>query len=240
MTTPDDAPPEPLHTRRGSLVRLAGLAAAAGGGAAAWGLASADDAGSGPLAVSSGLVTCVLAPELAEGPFYVPDERLRRNITGGKPGVPLRLELTVVNASSCKPLRNALVDVWHCDALGAYSGAVAGAPGTDFLRGAQRTSAGGVATFRTIYPGWYPGRAVHVHVKVHVSGNVVHTGQLFFPAAVSSAVYRSRPYRSRGVGPDTPNPADAIFRNGGSRGLLRLRRAGPGYVGSIAVGVSLS
>jgi protocatechuate 3,4-dioxygenase beta subunit len=101
----------------------------------------------------------VLTPELTEGPFYVPNERVRRNITEGKPGVPLELRLTVVDASSCKPLGNALVDVWHADALGVYSGDVAGDAGTSFLRGVQRTDAHGLAVFKTIYPGWYQGRA---------------------------------------------------------------------------------
>lgn len=239
MTSHDSISPDPRRTR-GSLLRLAGLAAASGAGAAGWKLADADSAASGPLAVSSGLVSCVLAPELTEGPFYVAREKLRRDITEGKPGVSLRLDLTVLNASSCKPIRNAAVDIWHCDALGAYSGAVAGNPGTNFLRGIQRANANGVATFRTIYPGWYPGRAVHIHVKVHVGGNVVHTGQLFFPAAVSNAIYRRKPYSSHGATPDTLNADDSIFRNGGSKGLLKLRKVGAGYVGAIALGVTVS
>src|SRR5213079_3102316 len=106
--------------------------------------------------------------------------------------------LTVVNASTCKVVRNAAVDIWHCDALGVYSGAVASNPGTNFLRGVQRTSAKGVATFKTVYPGWYQGRAVHIHVKVHVGGNVVHTGQLFFPDTLTDQVYKAAPYRARG------------------------------------------
>jgi protocatechuate 3,4-dioxygenase beta subunit len=230
---------EPRLTRRASLLRLAGLAAAAGGGAA-WKLDSADAAGSGPRAVSSGLVSCVLTPELTEGPYFVPNEALRRDVTEGKPGVPLLLSLTVLNASTCKPVRNAAVDIWHCDAVGIYSGAVAGDPGTNFLRGVQRTSAKGVATFKTVYPGWYRGRAVHIHVKVHVGGNVVHTGQLFFPAAVTNAVYRNAPYSTHGTTPDTLNASDSIFRNGGSKGMLALKASGTGYVGSIAMGVHVA
>jgi len=227
-------------TRRGSLLRLAGFAAVAAGGAG-WRAAEGDAAGTGPpLALSSGAVACVLTPELTEGPYYVAGERLRRNIRVGKPGTPLELRLRVVNASTCKPLRAAAVDVWHCDASGVYSGAVANNPGTNFLRGIQPTNAQGIATFETIYPGWYQGRAVHVHVKVHVGGDVVHTGQLFFPAAVTDAVYRKAPYESHGTTPDTPNSADAIFRNGGAKGVLALTRRGAGYVGSIAMGVHVS
>jgi protocatechuate 3,4-dioxygenase beta subunit len=226
-------------TRRGTLLRLAGLAAAAGGGAA-WRLDPADAAGSGPKAVATGLVACVLTPELTEGPYYVAGEKLRRDVTEGKPGTALLLNLTVVNASTCKAVRNAAVEIWHCDALGAYSGAVAGNPGTNFLRGVQKTNLKGVATFKTVYPGWYPGRAVHIHVKVHVGGNVVHTGQLFFPAAVTNAVYRRAPYATHGTTPDTLNASDAIFRNGGSKGMLALKRSGAGYIGTIGMGVHVS
>jgi protocatechuate 3,4-dioxygenase beta subunit len=239
MTTHENSFESTRHTRRGSLLRLAGLAAAAGG-AAAWKATDSDGAAAGPVAVSSGLVTCVLTPELTEGPYYVPNEKLRRDITEKKPGVSLQLALTVVDASTCKTIRNAAVDIWHCDALGVYSADVAGNPGTNFLRGVQRTNAKGVAAFQTIYPGWYPGRAVHIHVKVHVRGNVVHTGQLFFPAAISNAVYRRKPYNTHGVTPDTLNASDSIFRNGGSKGLLRLKKSGAGYVGSIAMGVSVA
>jgi len=223
-------------TRRGSLLRLAGLAATAAG-AAGWRAPHGGAETSGPLAVSSGAVACILTPELTEGPYYVAGEHVRRDITDGRPGTPLELRLTVVNASTCKALVGAAVDVWHCDALGVYSGTIAGNPGTNFLRGIQRTNANGVATFETIYPGWYPERAVHVHLKVHVGGNVVHTGQLFFPAAVTDAVYRRAPYRSHGTRPDTSNPRDAIFRNGGAKGMLGLRRRGSGYVGSVVTGV---
>ena len=190
--------------------------------------------------MSSGLVSCVLTPELTEGPFYVADEKLRRDITEGKPGMPLLLNLTVVNASTCKLIKNATVDIWHCDALGVYSGAIANNDGTNFLRGIQKSNAKGVATFKTIYPGWYRGRAVHIHIKVHVGGNVVHTGQLFFPAAVTNAIYRQAPYNTHGTTPDTLNASDSIFRNGGSKGLLTLRKSGSGYVGSIRMGVQLS
>ena len=219
-------------TRRESLVRLAGLALVAGGGAAAL-----ERPGAGSAAVQQGLVQCVLTPELTEGRYYVPAERTRHDITDGKPGMPLVLSLRVLNASTCRTIGSAAVDVWHCDAGGVYSGAVANNPGTNFLRGIQRTNSKGIATFKTIYPGWYPGRAVHIHVKVHVHGSVVHTGQLFFPAAVTEAVYAAAPYSAHGRSPDTPNPQDAIFRNGGSKGMLSLAKAGAGYTGSITMGV---
>jgi protocatechuate 3,4-dioxygenase beta subunit len=136
---------------------------------------AASAAGSGPAAVASGAISCVLTPELTEGPYYVPAEKVRRNITEGKPGAPLDLRLTVVDASTCKPIKSAVVDIWHADAVGVYSGAVAGNAGTNFMRGIQKTDSTGLARFISVYPGWYQGRAVHIHVKVHLGGTVVHT-----------------------------------------------------------------
>lgn len=221
-------------SRRDSLVKLGGLLA---GATAVGGWKAAEEAGAGPAAVASGLVTCVLAPESAEGPFHLDEQRLRRNITEGRQGVALTLRLTVVDVSSCRTIRGAAVDVWHCDAAGAYSG-VQGDDDT-FLRGVQRTNAKGVAVFKTIYPGWYPGRTVHVHVKVALGGNVVHTGQLYFPDAVTDMVYRRAPYNRR-PNRTTRNAADSIYRNGGRRSTLRLSRSGAAYVASIAMGVTRS
>ena len=221
-------------TRKESLLRFAGVAAVVGAGGA-WKLA--DAAESGTDAVSRGLVKCVLTPELTEGPYYVDGEALRRDITEGKPGTALLLNLKVLNARTCKLIRDAMVEIWHCDAGGVYSGAVANNPGTNFLRGGQKTNANGIAQLKTIYPGWYQGRAVHIHVKVHVKGRVVHTGQLFFPAAVSQAVYAHAPYRTHGTSPDTSNAQDAIYRNGGAKGMLALKRTSSGYTGAITMGV---
>jgi protocatechuate 3,4-dioxygenase beta subunit len=221
-------------SRRDSLVKLGGLLA---GATALGGWKVAEEAGAGPAAVASGLVSCVLAPEQTEGPYYLDDQRVRRNITQGKPGVPLALRLTVVDVSSCRPIRNAAVDVWHCDAVGTYSG-VQGDTGT-FLRGVQRTDRKGLALFRTVYPGWYQGRTVHIHVMVHIGGNVVHTGQLYFPDTLTDTVYRRAPYNTRPAR-STRNTADSIYRNGGRRSTLKVARSGNGYVGAIALGVQRS
>jgi protocatechuate 3,4-dioxygenase beta subunit len=229
-------------SRRGALTKLGGLAAVALGGSAlgAHELLDAEDAdaaGNGPAAVSSGLVACVLAPEQTEGPYYLDDAAVRRNVTDGKLGVPLTLRLTVVNVTNCKPIKGAAVEIWHCDAAGAYSG-VQGDAGM-FLRGVQRTDARGVATFRTVYPGWYPGRTVHIHTMVHIGGNVVHTGQLYFPDAVTDVVYRRSPYNQR-PNRDPRNAGDSIYRNGGKRSTLRLVRSGTGYTAAITMGVQRS
>jgi protocatechuate 3,4-dioxygenase beta subunit len=120
-------------------------------------------------------------------------EKVRRNITEGKAGTPLRLRLSVLDASTCRPLKGAAVEVWHADAGGVYSGFGAGASSRTFMRGVQKTDAAGLAIFDTVYPGWYQGRTVHIHTKVHLGGNVVHTGQLFFP----DAVFKRSPYNRR-------------------------------------------
>jgi protocatechuate 3,4-dioxygenase beta subunit len=221
-------------TRRSSLARFGGVLLA-GLGVAASGTDSSE--GAGPAAVASGAVKCVLTPEQTEGPFYLAGEKVRRNIVGGRPGAPLTLRLQVVNASTCKPIPGAAMDVWHCDASGTYSG-VEGNNGT-FLRGIQMTGPHGVATFQTIYPGWYRGRTVHIHVKVHLGSNVVHTGQLYLPDGLTDAVYRGAPYSSRGPR-DTRNRQDWIYRNGGSGSLMSAQRRGSGYVAAITMGVNRS
>jgi len=222
-------------TRRGSLVKLGGLLATALTGGA---VAASESDGAGPAAVASGAVSCVLTPELTEGPYYIAGEKLRRNITEGRAGTPLTLRLTVVNASTCKAIKGAAVDVWHADAGGTYSG-VQGSSGKTYMRGIQKTNAQGLALFQTVYPGWYQGRAVHIHVKVHLGGSVVHTGQLFFPDAVTAAAYKSAPYSSR-PGPDLLNAQDSIYVNGGKKSTLTVKKSGSGYVASIAMGVHRS
>jgi protocatechuate 3,4-dioxygenase beta subunit len=181
---------------------------------------------------------CVLAPEMTDGPYYIANHLVRRDITEGRPGLPLVLRLSVLAASTCSPIRGATVEVWHADALGVYSGFGSGT-GRRFLRGAQRTDVRGRVSFRTIYPGWYRGRATHIHVKVHAGGQVVHTGQLFFDQLITDGVYRSAPYATHGQ-PDTTNGRDSIFAAGGARSTLSLhRRSGGGYDGALAMGVKV-
>ena len=179
-------------------------------------------------------VDCVLAPEQTEGPYYIDNDLIRRDITGGKEGVPLELRLQVLQASSCEPIENATVEVWHCDALGSYSGV--NGQGGNFLRGGQRSAKNGEATFRTIYPGWYQGRTTHIHVKVHVGGDEVHTGQLYFDDSANATVYKRAPYDSRGA-PDTTNASDGIYQQGGQESTVALTRTRSGYVGRLSLGV---
>jgi protocatechuate 3,4-dioxygenase beta subunit len=216
--------------RRESLVAAGGLAIAALGAGAL--PASAASTASGASAVS-----CVLAPEMTQGPFYIANEKVRRNIREGEPGVALALRLGVVDAASCKPITGAAVDIWHADAGGNYSGFGSNSTsGRTFLRGIQKTDANGSARFDTVYPGWYQGRTVHIHVLVHVGGNVLHTGQLFFSDALTDTIFARKPYNGRGQR-DQRNSTDSIYANGGSRSLLRLKRQGTGYLGTITMGV---
>ena len=226
---------EPTITRRGSLLRLGGFLVTAVG-VGGWRIAESE--GAGPAAVASGALSCVLTPEQTEGPYYIPNEKVRRNITEGRPGTALTLRLSVVDASTCRPIKGAAVDIWHADAVGVYSG-VQGNTGT-FMRGIQRTDAHGVAHFTTVYPGWYTGRAVHIHVKVHLGGNVVHTGQLYFPDAMTDAVYKKSPYSSR-PNRDVRNADDSVYRNGGKKSLMGVKKNSAGvYVATITMGVHRS
>jgi protocatechuate 3,4-dioxygenase beta subunit len=229
-------------TRRASLARLGGLVAVvvgAGGAASEIAEGATDDSArsDGPAGVASGAISCILAPEQTAGPYYLPGDAIRRTITEGRRGVPLALRLAVVDASTCKSIKGAAVDIWHCDAAGVYSGTSdQGTEDDRFLRGIQRTDAKGIARFNTLYPGYYPGRTVHIHVNVALGGNIVHTGQLYFPDALTDTVYKRAPYNARPAR-EMRNPDDSIYRNGGSRSTLRLRGRGLGYVGSITMGV---
>jgi protocatechuate 3,4-dioxygenase beta subunit len=217
-----------LITRRSALVKAGGFVAALGA-AGRWRFGSAGEAQAAPVA-------CVLTPEMTEGPYYISGEKLRRNITDGRPGAPLSLKLRVVDAATCRPIKNAAVDIWHADAGGIYSGFGSGASSRTFMRGIQKTDANGVATFQTVYPGWYMGRTVHIHVKVHVGGDVVHTGQLFFADSVTDAVYRKTPYSSR-PNRDVRNAQDNIYLDGGSKSIVKIAKSGKGYTGTLTMGV---
>jgi protocatechuate 3,4-dioxygenase beta subunit len=228
--------PDPsVHHRRQLLGRREALLTLGAGIGAIYGLRGLLHAA--PAAGAS----CVLQREVTEGPYYLDLDLLRRDIRSGRPGTPMTLRLKVVDATTCRPIRNATVDIWHCDASGAYSG-VSGNRG-NFLRGIQRADAAGNVRFDTIVPGWYRGRTPHIHVKVFVSGHEVHTGQVFFRAAVLRAIYAQGAYASRGQA-DTSNASDGIYRAAGPRSLLTLRRRGTsvsgGYTGSLTLGVKRS
>lgn len=240
---------DPTLSRRGLIGVIGGGVASVAFGARALDAFGADNAD---------VATCVLTPEATEGPYWIDNRLTRYDVREGRPGLPLVLQFTIVNAKTCKPIRKADVEIWHADASGNYSGfdggSSGGGPGgpgggsgpqtkTRYLRGHQRSDALGKASFLTVFPGWYRGRTPHIHMKVHVGSadRVVHTGQVFFNEAIQASVYRSGVYRSRGEA-DTSHAQDMIYAQaGGSRAVVRLgRRPGGarGYLGRIVIGVA--
>ncbi|MEP7218648.1 MAG: T9SS type A sorting domain-containing protein [Bacteroidota bacterium] len=186
---------------------------------------------------------CLLTPAETEGPYYFNANLVRQDVTEGKPGIPLRLRLTVVN-QDCVPIPNALVDIWHCDATGVYSGYAGqgsngnvSTVGQTFIRGIQVTDAAGQVEFHTIYPGWYPGRVTHIHIKVNLSSTTAVTSQLYFPENISSQVYGTSEYSAHGQSPLT-NSSDSIARNDASQLLLDVATDGNGYLGTHTIGIS--
>ncbi|MFE1308363.1 intradiol ring-cleavage dioxygenase [Streptomyces sp. NPDC058755] len=221
--------------------------------------------------------TCyTLTSELVEGPYYIDADKIRQDVTEDEEGIPLALTLKVIDADTCKPLRDAAVDIWHCNALGIYSGYEAmgsgggggggpapsgtptqtptgtptgappsGGPGggggghqepTDderYLRGTWRTDKHGHVTFRTVFPGWYQGRCVHIHVKVHVDGtwtgagyeggHTCHTGQLFFAEKAVLLTEDVEPYSTNTTTRTTLDDDTIYPGNGHAGGLLYLK-----------------
>ena len=179
---------------------------------------------------------CATTPDQEEGPYYRELQLFREDIADGRPGSPLTVGLRILDAS-CEPIDGALLDVWHCDALGVYSwyaaveeegeiGPALLAPGT-FLRGSGRSGTDGQCRFRTIYPGWYPGRTVHIHAKVHHLSRSL-TVQLYFPEDVTDLVHSGPPYDKRSRR-DTTNESDTIFPSGGRTTLLEVTADGEGH-----------
>ena len=190
---------------------------------------------------------CVVTPEQTEGPFYVDDAMVRRDISESRPGVPLDIEVIVLDANACRPMPNVAVDIWHCDALGEYSGYgpnAQGAPGhldpvnaQRAFRGTQITDEEGLLAFRTIVPGWYFGRAVHIHVKAHPTATTQATTQAYFTEVLLKSVYAQDPYAAH-AGAHIPFDQDNIWSQTKGPRPLTLTRAGAGYRTSFTVGIA--
>jgi protocatechuate 3,4-dioxygenase beta subunit len=157
----------------------------------------------------------------------------------------LTFVVSQVGDGSCTALEGVLLDIWHCDALGVYSGVSDPSfdtSGKKFLRGYQVTGTDGVARFTTIYPGWYQGRTVHIHFKIRgnsATGQAYElTSQLFFDDALSDQVYTQEPYASKGQR-TLLNTGDGIYRNGGEQLTLQLTPAQQGYAATFPVGLQL-
>ncbi|MFF1543121.1 intradiol ring-cleavage dioxygenase [Streptomyces sp. NPDC058291] len=288
MTETQKPHSERAVTRRKVVAVAAGGIAAAGLGGTAFATSVAAGQG-GPTGAGADAEACYrLTSETVEGPYYIDADKLRRDITEDREGIPLLLSLKVIDSDTCRPIRNAAVDIWHCDAAGVYSGyenqgnggggggpAPTGRPPTDepptgaptgapsggghqeptddarYLRGTWRTDRHGQVAFRTVFPGWYRGRCVHVHVKVHVDGewtdagyeggHTCHTGQFFFDEESVLASAAVEPYASN-TAERTTLAEDTIYDQSGVQGgLLRLRydrrRIAKGVQAAITVGV---
>lgn len=201
--------------------------------------------------------TCRLLPEQTAGPYHRGVHPARHDITEGRPGVPLRLGLRLTDGDGRTPLQDAVVDVWQADASGRYSGFLPmphrpdGAPSlaaddvpTDevapqesYLRGSQRTDGGGVCWFATIWPGWYSGRTVHVHVTAGLPDGRTVTTQLYFPDELNDEVLSTPPYDERGRR-DTTNTTDSSYADGGAASTLRLVRDDDGWTGMLCLAVA--
>ncbi|KPI36225.1 uncharacterized protein AB675_8848 [Cyphellophora attinorum] len=168
--------------------------------------------------------SCTLQTEVTQGPYYVNGELIRQNLTDGQDGVPLVLEIQIIDTSTCEPVPALFMDIWNCNSTGVYSGVIANGNGnsndtgnlnTTFLRGIQQTDASGVVQFETIFPGHYTGRATHIHLLTHNQNSTTirlndtlldannsgpvhasHVGQLFFDQSLISEVEALEPYAS--------------------------------------------
>ncbi len=194
---------------------------------------------------------CVGRPEQTEGPYFL-DMQLNRSDIRSDPsdgsvvdGIPLSMEFRVaqVAAKGCTPLAGAVVDVWHCDARGVYSGVRDphfNTTGKKFLRGYQVTDSDGKARFTTIFPGWYPGRTVHLHFKIRINTSTrtgyEFTSQLYFDDSVTDQVHAQSPYSSRGRRM-MRNRDDGIFRAGGDQLTLTLTNQSQGYAAVFDIGL---
>lgn len=199
---------------------------------------------------------CVVRPEQTEGPYFVNARLNRADIRTDpargdavSPGTPLHLTFRVSQLASpaCTPLAGAVVDVWQCDALGVYSGVSDpqfDTSGQQFLRGYQLTDAQGIARFTTVYPGWYRGRAVHIHFKIRLAPAAARghefTSQLYFPEDLTDDVHAGPPYSTKGTR-DRRNEQDGIYnRSGGSRLLLHPVAAAEGYSATFDVTLAMA
>jgi protocatechuate 3,4-dioxygenase beta subunit len=197
---------------------------------------------------------CVVRPASTQGPYYV-DEKLKRSDIRSDPTdgrvkqgalMALTFNVSSIAKGACTPLKGAVVDVWHCDADGVYSDAVDpsfNTVGKKFLRGYQLTDGSGVARFTTIYPGWYPTRAVHIHYKIRSPESVrspyEFTGQMYFEEGMSDRVYAKPPYAGRGKR-TVSNITDRLYnQDGGRQSMLAVTPARDGYRGTFDVALDV-
>jgi protocatechuate 3,4-dioxygenase beta subunit len=222
-------------------------------GCAASGLT--DSANTDTTTAGSNSTACVGTAALTEGPYFVDEKLLRSDIRTDTSngvvaaGVPLTLNFNVsrITNNSCAPLTGAYLDVWHCDAAGIYSDESAnGSSGRKFLRGYQITDANGAVNFTSVYPGWYSGRAVHIHFKLRLFAGTTKTyeftSQFFMDETLTSSIHGNSPYNTRGQR-NTLNSTDGIYNSltAAQKSALTLSttKTTDGYAGVINLGVAV-
>jgi protocatechuate 3,4-dioxygenase beta subunit len=225
-------------SRRAALAALGavGVAVAAACGDSPAAPSGGTTSGTGATVSANG--TCAVTPTETVGPYPSRADFIRSDVREGKPGTQLTLTIKVVNVNAaCAPLTGADVEIWHVDAAGDYSQYGSQTAAT-FLRGIQTTNAAGEVTFVTIYPGWYQGRATHIHAEVTLNGRSVKVTQMAFPEATNNAVHTSGVYASRGVNPMS-NLADGIFADSLAAELATpLGSPSGGYAVTFQIGVA--
>lgn len=156
--------------------------------------------------------SCPVTPPDVEGPYWLNLGFMRRDISEGLQGLPFTIYLKIYDATTCSPVSGAIADLWHDSPTGKYSGfASEGTQGETYLRGIQATNQNGIVRFDSVFPGWYPGRTPHMHLKVNPSSTSELTTQLYFEDSLSARIYtNAAPYDSRGVSPVT-NGTDGFF-----------------------------
>lgn len=204
-------------------------------------------------AQQTAIPACVARPAQMEGPYFVEERLLRSDIrldpmtNRVAPGAILELSLAVsrLGSNGCTPLAGAQVDLWQCDALGVYSDVTDPSfksVGQKFLRGHQMTDAAGRVRFTTIYPGWYPGRAVHIHFKIRTEPAAARghefVSQLYFDDALTDRVHARDPYAAKGL-KRTRNSGDGIYRDGGQQLMLDVTKTAKGFSAPFAIGLQI-
>jgi protocatechuate 3,4-dioxygenase beta subunit len=185
--------------------------------------------------------TCAVSPTETAGPYPSLTDLFRSDIRDGRSGTLFALTAKVVNVSAaCAAVANANVEIWHCDAVGNYS-QYGSQTGQAYLRGIQTTDANGEVTFTTIYPGWYQGRATHIHAEVVVDGRSVKVTQIAFPEAINNVVHAQGAYATGGRGTNpTSNASDGIFADSLSAELVTpTGSVSGGYTASMQIGIAI-
>jgi len=258
MAHDDDIPIGRILTRREilALFGAAGAAMLAGCAPGQSSTAQPTSTSSQAVATTGALLSCVVRPALTEGPYFV-DEKINRSDIRSDPSdgtlkdgaaLSLTVQVSQIAGSGCVPLAGAQVDVWHCDALGVYSDASDpgfNTVGQKFLRGYQVTDENGAVQFTTIYPGWYQGRAVHIHFKIRTgleegeTSFYEFTSQWFFDESLTDQVHSQQPYAAKGQR-TLKNDGDGIYNQSGGQTLLDVAQSGDGYAATFDIGLQMS